>query len=81
MEHDPANRSRKIFLWSCIFSLCILALLFIFFYATTRCGQTLLAGSASAGCVVGIDIIWFEGGLLAVALFSLYRVSSLMKSG
>jgi hypothetical protein len=76
--NDPALRSRKIFLWSCIFALCVLALLFIFFYVSIRCGSALIAEGGATTCMVGIGAFWFEGGFIAVGLFALYRISTLM---
>jgi len=81
MVTDPANRSRDIFIWSCLFVICTLALLFIFFYISYLCGHILLAGSGNtATCMIPIDAFWFQGGFLVVALFSLFRVRNLMSS-
>lgn len=78
---DPAQRSRTIFLWSCIFALCVLALLFVFIYVSIRCGSALLADDGTTTCMVGIGAFWFEGVILAVALFALWRVNRLMSGG
>lgn len=77
--NDPSPRSRKIVLWSCLFALSVLALLFIFFYVSIRCGHALLAEGGTTTCMVGIGAFWFEGAFLAVALFALWRVNTLMR--
>ncbi|OPX62534.1 MULTISPECIES: hypothetical protein [unclassified Methanoregula] len=79
--NNPAQRSRLIFIWSWIFALCILALLFVFFYVSMRCGHLMLAGNGTTNCVVGIGTFWIEGAFVAAALFSLYRVNRLMAGG
>jgi hypothetical protein len=76
---DPAQRTRKIFIYSCLVVICILALLFIFFFVTSECSRILLGNFGTSDCMVGISVFWLEGGFLAVALFSLYRVNRLMQ--
>lgn len=75
---DPALRSRKIFLYSCFVVICILALLFIFFYVSSRCSGIIFGTS---DCLIGVSVFWLEGAFLAFGLFSLYRVNRLMQGG
>jgi hypothetical protein len=68
-------------MYSCLFVISILALLFIFFFVSWRCGHILMEGDGTTGCVIGIGTFWFEAVFLVGALYSLYRVNMLMKSG
>jgi hypothetical protein len=76
---DPALRTRKIFIYSIFVVICILALLFIFFYVSSRCSKILFGDFGTSNCLIGISVFWLEGGFLTVALFSLYRVNRLMQ--
>jgi hypothetical protein len=76
---DPALRTRKIFIWSLFVVIGILALLFIFFYVSTRCSRILLWDYGTSTCLIGVSVFWLEGAFLVVALFSLYRVNRLMQ--
>jgi len=76
---DPAQRTRKIFINSCFVVISILALLFIFFYISTRCSRILLGDFGTSNCLIGVSVFWLEGGFLVIALFSLYRVNRLMQ--
>ena len=76
---DSAQRTEKIFIWSSFLVICILALLFIFFYVSTRCSRIIFGDFATSDCLIGVSVFWLEGGLVIVALFSLYRVNRLMQ--
>jgi hypothetical protein len=76
---DPAQQTRKIFIWSCLVVISILALLFIFFFVSSRCGQILLWDIGTSTCLIGVSVFWLEGAFLAVALVSLYKVNRLMQ--
>jgi hypothetical protein len=76
---DPADRTRKIFIYSCFVVICILALLFIFFFVTSRCSRLLLGDLGTSDCMIGVSVFWLEGGFLAAVLFSLYKVNRLMQ--
>jgi hypothetical protein len=76
---DPAQRTRKIFIWSFLVVLGILALLFIFFFVSSRCSQILLGDLGTSNCLIGVSVFWLEGGIVAVVLVSLYRVNRLMQ--
>jgi uncharacterized integral membrane protein len=78
---DAALRTRNIFIWSCSVAICILALLFIFIYVSTRCTRILFGDFGTSDCLIGVSVFWLEGGFLAAALFSLYRVNRLMQGG
>jgi hypothetical protein len=78
---DPAYRTRQIFLYSTFFVICTLALLFIFFFVTSQCGQILLAAFGTDTCLIGVSWFWLEGAFLVIAVFSLYRVNTLMAGG
>lgn len=75
MQESP-RRSREILVYTCVFAICILFLLFIFFFVSYRCGQILAEGGP--GCVV--DDLWYalSAMFLIIALFALYRVNGLM---
>ena len=75
---DPAKRPRKIFIYSILFAISALALLFIFFYISSRCGQLILGNYGTSNCLIGVSVFWLEAGFLVVALFSLFRVNRLM---
>ena len=76
---DPAQRTGKIFVYSCFVVIGILALLFIFFFVSSRCSRLLLGDYGTSDCLIGVSVFWLEGGILAVVLFSLYRVNGLMQ--
>ena len=76
---DPAHRTRKIFIYSIFVVICILALLFIFFFVSSTCGKIFLGDYGTSNCLIGVSVFWLEGGFLVVALFSLYRVNRLMQ--
>ena len=76
---DPAQRSRKIFMYSCFVVICILALLFIFFYISSRCSRILFLDFGTSDCLIGVSVFWLEGAFLASGLFSLYQVNRLMQ--
>jgi len=76
---DPAQRTRKIFLYSCVIAICILALLFIFFFVSSQCTRLILGDYGTSECLIGVSVFWLEGAFLAVVLFSLYRVNRLMQ--
>lgn len=78
---DPALRSRKIFLYSCFVVISILALLFIFFYVSSRCSGIIFGAFGTSDCLIGVSVFWLEGAFLAFGLFSLYRVNRLMQGG
>jgi hypothetical protein len=77
---DPAHRSGKIFIYSLVFVICTLALLFIFFFVSSRCSQLILWDIQPSECLVGVSLFWLEGGILVITLFSLYQVNRLMNS-
>jgi TRAP-type C4-dicarboxylate transport system permease small subunit len=78
---ESSRRSREILVYTCSLVICILFLLFIFLFVSYRCGQVILEGSGTTGCVVGN--VWFAvaAGFVIIALFSLYRVNRLMRRG
>ncbi len=76
---DPAQRTRRIFIYSFFVVTCILALLFVFFFVSTRCSGILPGAYGTSDCMIGVSVFWLEGGFLVVALFSLYRVNRLMQ--
>lgn len=76
---DPAQRTRKIFIYSCVIAICILALLFIFFFVSSQCTRLILGDYGTSGCLIGVSVFWLEGAFLAIVLFSLYRVNRLMQ--
>jgi hypothetical protein len=78
MQESP-RRSREILVYTSSLAICILFLLFIFFFITYRCGQVILEGGVASACIVGD--VWFAvaAGFVVIALFSLYRVNRLMR--
>lgn len=80
MQESPLL-SREILVYTSSLVICILFLLFIFFFVSYRCGQVIIGGSGTSGCVVGD--VWFAvaAGFVVIALFSLYRVNRLMRRG
>ena len=78
---DPAQRTRKIFIYSCVIAICILALLFIFFFVSSQCTRLILGDYGTSDCLIGVSVFWLEGAFLAIVLFSLYRVNRLMQGG
>jgi hypothetical protein len=76
---EPSGRTREIFVYTCCLAICILFLLFIFFFVSYRCGQMLLEDGGAAGCTTGTGWSGLAGGFLVIALFSLYRVNKLMQ--
>ena len=76
---DPAHRSTEIIVYSCFFAISTLFLLFIFFFTSSQCGEVFVKDNVTAYCTIWSGWFVLEGGLLAIALFSLYRVNGLMR--
>ena len=76
---DPAQRTGKVFIWSCFVVICLLALLFIFFYVSSRCSRLIIGDYGTSDCLIGVSVFWLEGVFVIMALFSLYRVNRLMQ--
>jgi hypothetical protein len=76
---DPAHRTRKVFIWSFFVVTWILALLFIFFFVSTRCSRIIIGDYGTSDCLIGVSVFWLEGAFLVLAVFSLYRVNRLMQ--
>jgi hypothetical protein len=76
---EHAHRAKEIFVYSCFFVICTLFLLFIFFFTSYQCGEKFLEDNITAYCTIWSGWFGLAGGLLSIALFSLYRVNRLMR--
>jgi hypothetical protein len=76
---DPAQRTRQVFIYSCSVVICILALLFIFFFVSSQCTRIIFGDYGASDCLIGVYWFWLEGVFVVIALFSLYRVNRLMQ--
>lgn len=76
---EPAQRTTEIFVYSCFFVICTLFLIFIFFFTSYQCGGIFLGDNGTAACTIWTGWFGLAGGLLGIALYSLYRVNRLMR--
>lgn len=75
---EPAQRTHEIIVYSCFFVISTLFLLFLFFFTSYQCGEKFVGDDGSAYCTIWTGWFALAGGLLAIALFSLFRVNTLM---
>lgn len=80
MKESPRH-SKEILVFTSSLAISILFLLFIFFFVTYRCSQVMMEAGGTPSCVVGDIWAWVAAAFLLIALFSLYRVNRLMRSG